>query len=316
MLAEIESGETTDTVPGLPLAMVSKAATGGGAASYLVVLAGSDVGRLYRLQRCRTVIGRSPDAQIVLEDATISRRHAAITYSSDGRVRIMDLGSRNGTWVEGRRITEHCLADGERIQVGAATTLKFGFQDGLEETFISQLYGSATHDSLTGVFNRRAFLEHLNREIAWHKRRGRPLSLVLADIDDFKAINDRYGHAAGDVVLKQLAEVCRAQCRSEDVLARLGGDEFVAVLRGTGEGEGALVAERLRGAVDASEFVHATRGVVHSISITLSIGVVTRAGGELLDGGFLLDAADRNMYRSKALGKNRVSVFGPQASGQ
>jgi diguanylate cyclase (GGDEF)-like protein len=296
--------------------MIARGATGPSMAPYLVVLAGGDVGRVYRLERSRTVIGRAPDAQIVLEDTGVSRHHAAILCGPDGSVRITDLSSRNGTWVEGRRVTEHGLADGERIQLGAGMTLKIGFQDGVEEAFIAQLYGSATRDSLTGVFNRRAFVDHLAREIAWHKRRGRPLTLVLLDIDNFKAINDRYGHATGDAILKQLAEICRGQCRTEDVLARLGGDEFVAVLRGTGEVDGALVAERLRAAVAVAEFLHTKGDVVRRISMTVSIGVVTRTGGEIADSDALLDAADRNMYRSKAMGKNRVSVFGPRAAGQ
>src|SRR5690606_5981797 len=107
-----------------------------------------------------------------------------------------------------------------------------------EQQFLAELYRSATRDGLTGVHNKRWFLDQLEQEVAWHRRHGEPLTLIMLDVDHFKRINDTYGHAAGDAVLVELAQLVGGAMRQEDTLARYGGEEFAVILRRTPATEG------------------------------------------------------------------------------
>jgi diguanylate cyclase (GGDEF)-like protein len=273
---------------------------------YLVALAGQDAGRMFCLDRRDLTIGRNGDADIVIKDGAISRNHARFSVLPDGKVMVLDLGSTNGTWVEGRRVDRCVLHDGERVLIGTSTVLKLGYRDSAEASVVSHLYESATRDPLTGLFNRRWFAEQVEREVAWHRRHRRPLSMLLLDLDHFKTINDSFGHLAGDAVLRQLGAVCLRQCRTEDAMARYGGDEFVCLLRETAAGGGAVVARRLCSAVSHTRFCHRDRDQEIVIPATISIGLATRQGDELVDPTTLVADADRQLLRAKAAGRNRV----------
>ncbi|MDH3744536.1 MAG: GGDEF domain-containing protein [Acidobacteriota bacterium] len=131
---------------------------------------------------------------------------------------------------------------------------------------------------------------------------GRPFSVLLADIDDFKLVNDEYGHLVGDEVLRRVAEALRARLRTHDFVARFGGDEFVLILPETTAAEAARLAEKLRNLIAESTFSH------HKIRLSLSIGVAVFSP-EMADDSELLRRADRALYDSKTAGRNRVSVF-------
>lgn len=166
----------------------------------------------------------------------------------------------------------------------------------------------AATDPLTGAANRRAFMEKANAELQRSRRTGRPLALVMLDIDRFKSINDRFGHQVGDAVLKQLAVVCRATIRdSIDLFARMGGEEFVIVAPETDTAGASILAERLRRAIAKQELTF--EGV--SLRYTASFGVAAvggRAGDDSIDE--TLKRADACLYRSKEGGRNRVTVDG------
>jgi len=161
----------------------------------------------------------------------------------------------------------------------------------------------ATTDSLTGLLNRRAFLEAANTELIRSDRTSTSTSALLIDVDHFKQINDRLGHAAGDVVLAAMGELLRKQARPYDIVARWGGEEFVVVLPNTTAADAQRVGERLRRAIEAARIVAPTG---EPIAITASVGVATRLLDESIDA--LLDRADRAMYIAKASGRNRVEV--------
>ena len=158
----------------------------------------------------------------------------------------------------------------------------------------------STVDSLTGLYNRTFFFSALEREIARGDRSGRAFCLVMLDLDDLKTINDRYGHVAGDQVLRAVADVVRNGVRKIDVAARYGGDEFVALLPETDPTGGWVLAEKIRLTV-------ADQGVAGvDPTPTVSVGVVSYpADGRSADA--LLVSADRAMYASKRGGKNRVA---------
>lgn len=157
-------------------------------------------------------------------------------------------------------------------------------------------------DPLTGVSNHGHFQETLSREIARHGRTGGKLVLLMSDLDDFKAVNDRYGHRAGDTVLKGLVSRLVASVRDMDTVARYGGEEFAIVLPETDAAAGQFVAERLREAVAASPL---EAGLPEPLRITLSIGLAVYPDDATGKGG-LVECADRALYAAKRTGKNRV----------
>jgi diguanylate cyclase (GGDEF)-like protein len=160
-------------------------------------------------------------------------------------------------------------------------------------------------DGLTKLHNHRYFQEALTREIKRVSRSGEPLAILLVDIDDFKALNDRHGHAHGDTLLVRIARVLNESVRESDILARYGGEEFVVLATGT-DLEGAMfVAEKVRTAVAETQFV--APETLEPMRVTVSIGVAEFAG----DRKRFFDAADRALYRAKGAGKNCVMAAAP-----
>lgn len=171
----------------------------------------------------------------------------------------------------------------------------------------NELQIQATTDSLTGVLNRRHFLRRCTEELSRMQRYNGSAVLLLFDIDHFKTINDRYGHAAGDAALQQFAEVCGETLRDTDLLGRIGGEEFAALLVECELANGVDIAERLRRAVEDMAAV-AVDGA--QIRFTISIGAAAcRRTCSIMD---MLSRADAAMYQAKALGRNRVVVAGGQ----
>jgi two-component system cell cycle response regulator len=160
----------------------------------------------------------------------------------------------------------------------------------------------AVTDPLTGLRNRRYVRRHLEGVL-----RNSGAAVLLLDVDHFKAVNDTHGHAAGDVVLREIAERVRGHLRSADVVARYGGEEFMVVMSGATAEDGRLVAERLRGAI-AQQPV-AVEGQV--LSVTASVGVAGGPAGTVADE--LVAAADAALYRAKKAGRNRVEIAPPDA---
>lgn len=168
-----------------------------------------------------------------------------------------------------------------------------------------QLEKLATTDGLTGLYNRRHFLHLAEAEWSRFERHGRPMSLLMLDIDRFKSVNDRFGHDAGDQVIVGLAAACREGRRVSDVVARVGGEEFALLLPET-EMDAALgVAERLRERVAASQFLLAAKGP----QVTVSIGVAAVRPG-LAGIAALMKEADQALYEAKRRGRNRVVAAG------
>ena len=159
----------------------------------------------------------------------------------------------------------------------------------------------ATHDFLSGLYNRGAIMEMLAREMACWEREQVVFSVCIADVDHFKAINDRYGHLVGDEVLKQLSLRMRSLLRPYDVVGRYGGEEFLIITPRCGMAEAVSIAERVRGSV-ACDQLQIER---FAIPVTVSVGVST-VSQEVCDINALLRAADAALYLAKARGRNRV----------
>jgi two-component system, cell cycle response regulator len=275
--------------------------------AYLVVLAGSAVGEMYKVEHERTIIGRGGKAQIRLIDDGISREHAEILVR-EGEVVLHDLGSTNGTFCNGVKVDTKPLADGDKILVGSTTILKFTYHDNLDEVFQRQMYESALRDGLTKAFNKKYFTDRLESEVTFSLRHSSPLTLVMFDIDHFKKINDNHGHQAGDAVLTDLSALMMNSLRTEDVFARYGGEEFAVICRGSDVAQAQVIGERLRRASEGRQFGYDGK----IIPVTISVGLAGMPDPAIRDASALVSAADAALYRSKQGGRNRVSVHIPK----
>ena len=239
------------------------------------------------------MIGRGQDCDILLDRDAVSRKHARIERVADGW-RVRDLGSTNGSYVNDRPIREHELRDGDLVKIGNAI-FKFLTGGNIESAYHEEIYRMTIIDGLTQAYNKRYFLEHLERELSSCGRLRRPLSLVMFDIDHFKKINDTHGHLTGDHVLKELAARVRRRVRKDEVFARYGGEEFAVVLRETPHDNAVAYAERLRRLVETDVFVFENE----QIPVTVSLGVATvRRGAQPADE--LHQARRRSPLRSQA----------------
>src|SRR5690606_18009811 len=182
-------------------------------------------------------------------------------------------------------------------------------QTSVEAGYHQEIYQLATHDALSGLYNRRHFSETLDHEIARAHRHGHLLSLCIVDVDLFKSINDTFGHLAGDDVLRRIAGVIRGHVHGGDLAARIGGEEFAVLLPESDLAAAVAFADRLRAAVAATGF----ESCGAPRSITISIGVAA-AATPAADGAALMAAADTALYRAKETGRDRV-CFAPWARG-
>ncbi len=271
--------------------------------AYLIVLAGSNVGEMHRLEPGESIIGRGTAATIRLGDDGISRRHARVVLENNA-VRIEDLGSSNGTLVNGSLVKEAVLKDGDKIQFGSTTILKFTYHDKLEENFQRAMYDAALRDDLTKAFNKKYFIDRIEQEVPLARRTAQPLSLIMFDVDHFKSVNDTFGHVAGDHVLAKLAQVTHSTTRAEDVFGRYGGEEFAILCKGVPLLSAGAMAERLRALVESTEFVFDNR----EIPVTISLGVAAVPDVNAQNGTELISAADEALYAAKNSGRNRVCL--------
>jgi diguanylate cyclase (GGDEF)-like protein len=276
--------------------------------AYLIIISAkvaATIGKMVKLDKGEFVLGRAPDTQLQVEDDGISRKHCKISATPSGHFQLVDLGSTNGTFLNGVKVNVATLQDGDKIQIGANTVVKFSEQDQLEEQYQRSIYESATRDGLTRIFNKKYFLDTLRKEFAYCLRHRVPLSLVMFDIDHFKKINDTYGHPAGDYVLQRVAAKVAETVRQEDLFARYGGEEFALMLRESASDKAIRCAERCRRAVDGAEFVF--NGT--PIRASISLGVATVLDSDFAQPEDLIAAADKYLYRAKKGGRNRVDAM-------
>ena len=280
---------------------------GGRTRGVLTVSAGPCVGKVFSLPRDGIVtIGRSSECTIQLDTTTVSRVHARIVGLATGFV-VSDAGSTNGSFLNGSRLQGSVLlSDGDRIQLGSAVNLNFALVDAEEELGLFQVYEAAIRDAVTGAFNRRAFEDRFEAEVAAALRGQGSVALLMFDIDFFKRVNDTYGHVAGDAVLRGVAAVLMAGVRHEDFVGRYGGEELVVLARSDAPSAIAL-AERLRVAVERAVFPHEG----NDIRVTLSAGVACLSCCAERSRETVLRLADERLYEAKRAGRNRI--VGPRS---
>jgi diguanylate cyclase (GGDEF)-like protein len=265
----------------------------------LIYPGGAELGKRYELAGSKeVVIGRGGDCDIQVDRDSVSRRHAKVSRSGSGWV-VQDLGSTNGSYVNDAQITQYGLRDGDLLKIGNAI-FKFLMGGNIESAYHEEIYRMTIIDGLTQAFNKRYFVENLEKEIPRCTRHQRPLSLVMFDIDHFKKINDEHGHLTGDYVLKEMARRVRTRVRKEEVFARYGGEEFALTLPETSREQAMKVSEDIRKLVCAEPFDFEG----DRIPVTISLGVATVINEVAADA--FVKMADDNLYKAKRAGRNRV----------
>ncbi len=270
--------------------------------AYLIVIAGNSVGEMYQIRKDDIRLGRDRACDIMVSDVGISRAHARIFHDEHRDLCIEDLQSTNGTYVNGETVTSKLLHDGDRIQLGRTTILKFSLSDDVEEGFQRRMYDSAVRDGLTRVYNRQYFDERIASEFSYAYRHFIPLSVIMMDLDKFKSVNDTHGHPVGDVVLKTVSATVMRIIRTEDMLSRYGGEEFVILARNTDAHSVHVLAERIRTAVE-QQVVPVSSGVIRQ---TISLGTATLENRNMGTAAELVAAADEALYHAKHTGRNRT----------
>lgn len=269
----------------------------------LIIIRGTPQGHRFFISQGSMSIGRDPTADIQVADQSISRKHASISLESDGAY-LTDLKSSNGTFINGKK-----LGLGERVRLSKEdmikmgnTILKFLPKGELEILFYGNL-GSAAHtDSLTQIYNKGYLVEALEAEFKRARALGQPLSVLFFDLDHFKKINDTYGHAGGDFVLKEICQLVKTrQLRPKDVFARYGGEEFVIVLGQTPIDSASQIAEQIRKMIADHSFEFQNQ----KIPVSTSIGVA-EISSQLIGAPQLLEIADKALYEAKRSGRNKV----------
>ena len=277
------------TVPGSEAPAAAQAAAAH--LLYLIVVRGGIPGTMLRLGQKSSSLGRAAENTFQFHDSTVSRRHAVLSLDPDRAAWLMDLGSTNGTFVNGRRIatqTQVQVPDGSRIQLGSSTLLKYLKLDPCEEGFQRDLYERSVRDNLTGLYNRGYFLSQIGPLAEVNSICELGLALILVDIDHFKRINDTHGHTVGDLILREVADVLRESTRGDDLVARYGGEEFILALPSGSLEHATERAEHIRLRL-SSRVVEASQA---RVGVTASLGLSFAPAGRVRDVAALITAAD------------------------
>jgi diguanylate cyclase (GGDEF)-like protein len=272
----------------------------------LILIRGTPQGHRFFITKDEMIIGRDPSADISITDPSISRRHARVTRSEHG-VTLEDLGSSNGTSINGKKVEPGKvvnLAKEDLIKLGNSI-VKYLPAGEIEIIFYGNLNQAANTDPMTKCFNKGYFLEAIEAEVKRAKALSTPLSLMFFDLDHFKKVNDTYGHEGGDFVLKEFANLVRSLgvIDNKDLFARYGGEEFCLLMPSMVVQDAAKKAEIIRGKIQLHSFNYEGK----RIPVTTSLGVA-ELKSDMETASDFIKAADRALYESKEAGRNRVTV--------
>ncbi|MGV6826620.1 MAG: GGDEF domain-containing protein [bacterium] len=255
---------------------------------------------LFKVTEEPQVIGRGETASVVLDDDMASRAHCEFWLENEG-VFVRDLGSTNGTLIDNALIETAQLTQESRLLIGDHI-LKLEYKNEHELEYDKKLIQAATTDALTGIANRRTLMDRARELYNQCLSNDRSLALVMLDIDHFKRVNDNWGHPAGDLVIKRVAQLLAAQCSSADICGRYGGEEFMVLLPDRSKTSVVDFCEGLRKQVE--DFVFSWGG--ENIPVTISLGASIGEGRELPGLEQSVSQADDALYQAKEGGRNRL----------
>ncbi len=286
----------------------------------LVFLRGELLAVPIPLDRKEVTLGRALEADVRVSDSRASRLHARITTErGEGKgetlYRLTDLDSTNGTILNGQPIDDAFLQDGDKFEIGDQL-IRFEMLDEIDREFQQQIHRLLVHDDLTGLLTGKSFFSELRREADRAEAESMPFCVLMSDLDNFKEVNDTYGHLVGSETLEEVGAVIKKTLRAGDVGARFGGEEFAAFLLDADYAQGMIAAERVRTAIEKQEFPAVRRGsseVPRTHRITISVGVAAYPD-DGRDPIQLVELADSALYRAKRSGRNRVCAYRPAVS--
>ena len=270
----------------------------------IMVLSGAKTGHQVLVGEDPVVVGRSKRCPLHIDDDSISRQHAMIYSNENGDCFVKDLGSTNGTFLNDEQLSNKpvLLRNNDRLQVGTHVLLRFLLREQLDAQVQELLLETARRDGLTGLYNRGYLDERVDEMVTECQRRALDLSLILFDLDHFKNINDTWGHAAGDYVLRRIASLVSGRLKDDDFVARYGGEEFAILLVDAPLLSASLLAERIRSTIEVTSFVWDDQ----ELPVTISAGVACSNYRTPLSVLELLEAADQRLYAAKEAGRNQV----------
>jgi len=279
----------------------------------LVFLSGELIAVPIPLEREEVILGRDLGADVRVNDTRVSRRHARINSvinKETGEIDyiLTDFGSRNGTHVNGVRIDNIALHNGDKITLGEHI-LRFDLHDEIDREYHRQIHRLISHDDLTGLLSSRSFFSELRRESARAKAERRPFCVIMMDVDHFKKVNDTYGHLTGSKTLEEIGQCITTIMRSGDAAARFGGEEFAAFLLDAEIAQAMVAAERIRTVIEGRGFTVIRQGrPAEEHNVTISIGI-SSFPDDSRDPIELVEMADSALYRAKREGRNRVCAY-------
>jgi diguanylate cyclase (GGDEF)-like protein len=275
---------------------------------YLIALDGGIPGEMTLLEPGPNTIGRDSRNLVLLPDPSVSRNHASVRLEPDGLVWLTDLGSTNGTFLNGQRLSPHQpvgLRDGDRLGFGPDRVLKLVLTDPLDERHHRQMFERSVRDPLTDLYNRSYFIDQVERMSRQAFRNELGFAVLMIDIDHFKAINDTFGHEMGDTVLRGVGSVLRQSARADDLVARYGGEEFVVALPIGSIEQAQARGDRMRQGFRALKFGMGER----AWTVSASVGVAFAPAGLPASVSCLLRQADEALYRAKRAGRDRTVLY-------
>jgi two-component system cell cycle response regulator len=230
---------------------------------------------VYRLSADKELkIGRAPANELCIRDQSVSQFHARVVLTPKGAAFVEDLGSTNGTFVNGEKIVRHALWDGDKIHIGRQQVLKFCFQADAQPKAAGGGMTDATRDALTGIYTKQYALTRIEKDFIRAKMRHQDLALLMFDVDGFDEIKETHGPDMGDRVLREIARLVSSELRREDVFARYDDHTFMVLLRYQTEATVVALVQRIGRVVKFHSFSH--EGKKLRVTLSLGIGSLTR----------------------------------------
>ncbi|MCB0341758.1 MAG: diguanylate cyclase [Pseudobdellovibrionaceae bacterium] len=269
----------------------------------LITIRGPHQGKKVSLKGGHLVLGRSEDADIMLDDPAVSKRHAII-IAVEGQHYIEDLHSTNGVRINRKKIEEKTLLKKEDLISIGTSIFKYLPAGEVEIMYLGELQQAAHMDRLTGIYNQNYITEALEAEVKRARVLDSRLALILFDVDNFKQINDSYGHAAGDYVLSAMVSAIKEEnLRESDIFGRQGGDEF-AILMLNGSARAAVkLCEQILKTVSRKKFIFEDKEI--RVSVSMGVAVIQQ---HMKSPKAFYQSADKALYYSKKNGRNCASL--------
>lgn len=279
----------------------------------LVFLSGELIAVPIPLEREDVILGRALEADVRVNDTQVSRQHAKVSAlhgetATATEYILTDLDSRNGTFLNGRRIRRESLENGDKISIGE-TILRFDLLDEIDREYQRQIHRLISHDDLTGLLSSRSFFSELRREAGRAASEKRPFCVIMMDGDNFKSVNDNHGHLTGSKTIEEIGFSIITNLRSGDAAARFGGDEFAAFLLDADLPQGLTAAERMRASIESYDFSVVRQGSpkeTHRITVSIGVSSFPDDSSDPIE---LVEMADSALYRAKREGRNRVAAY-------